>query len=549
MEQRETHCETFQNGQRSSQKISKIQTCSHPQTLLMIQMDSCSLSHDRASGDRCDQTQKGQSCSPVRKAQTQTDGKNHQKVQVSEEKVLLEKEAELRWKCANPSCNSWHHPVCQNYKCESWYKCGNYCAFRHTEAGRQPNKKSKKSSGKGSVTLLKESTQLGCVSQGYSPKKSISAESWEIETESHRQILQGHVAPQPSHKGRIPPHAKNDVFVCRWRGSRKGRAPGWVSLDHASDRQKKKRSMGHASTLFEKARGTRIRGKFRSIDAHAEQKRTPHQLNWKLFENPGNPQRWLQQMRKCKQVRKHRYTFTTLSSRWHACRPVIRKALRRTRLYLWVGQRSKSHIWPRMGIEFCARHKTSFLLFSQDCRQARARVRLLHRSRRTYRVPLQVQQDYEVTKATLRHRETNATKKKKGQQSGNEKSIERSPRVVIANTSRDSDSERSTKVAARKHGIKTHFPKDRSCEICTQTKITRAPCRRRTGEAAPRTENVGDLGTADHKVLNEGGESRNNHRYAVAVQDLATQWIQSFPCNTKTSQETSRSLRMFFEPS
>ena len=32
------------------------------------------------------------------------------------------------------------------------------------------------------------------------------------------------------------------------------------------------------------------------------------------------------------------------------------------------------------------------------------------------------------------------------------------------------------------------------------------------------------------------------------VQDLATQWIQSYPCRTKTSQETERSLQKFFEP-
>ena len=41
---------------------------------------------------------------------------------------------------------------------------------------------------------------------------------------------------------------------------------------------------------------------------------------------------------------------------------------------------------------------------------------------------------------------------------------------------------------------------------------------------------------------------RNNHRYAVVVQDLATQWIQSFPCKTKNSQETHRSLQKFLEP-
>ena len=54
--------------------------------------------------------------------------------------------------------------------------------------------------------------------------------------------------------------------------------------------------------------------------------------------------------------------------------------------------------------------------------------------------------------------------------------------------------------------------------------------------------------TADHKVLSEGCESRNNHRYAVVVQDLATQWIQSYPCKTKTSQETQKSLQKFLEP-
>ena len=72
-----------------------------------------------------------------------------------------------------------------------------------------------------------------------------------------------------------------------------------------------------------------------------------------------------------------------------------------------------------------------------------------------------------------------------------------------------------------KHSVSSHFPKDRNCEICQRTKITRAPCRRRNGEAVPRDENFGDLMKADHKVLSENCESRNNHRYAVVVQDLA----------------------------
>ena len=51
-----------------------------------------------------------------------------------------------------------------------------------------------------------------------------------------------------------------------------------------------------------------------------------------------------------------------------------------------------------------------------------------------------------------------------------------------------------------KHRVCTHFPKDRNCEICQRTKITRAPCRRRIGGVVPRAENFGDLITAGLKV-------------------------------------------------
>ena len=97
----------------------------------------------------------------------------------------------------------------------------------------------------------------------------------------------------------------------------------------------------------------------------------------------------------------------------------------------------------------------------------------------------------------------------------------------------DSDSERPTKVASRKHNIFVHIQKNRKCDVCLRTKMTRAPCRRRTGEAVPGAEKFGDLITADHKVLNGQGESQNNHQHEVVVQDLATQSIQSYPCKTK----------------
>ena len=121
---------------------------------------------------------------------------------------------------------------------------------------------------------------------------------------------------------------------------------------------------------------------------------------------------------------------------------------------------------------------------------------------------------------------------------------------AIGHISHDSDSERPTKVASKKHSI--FFLTFRQTEIAKsswQPKYQRALCRKRTGNQVLVADKFGDLTTADHKVLNEGGDSRNNHRYPVMEQDLATQWIQSGSCKTKTSQETERDLGKFLEPS
>ena len=99
-----------------------------------------------------------------------------------------------------------------------------------------------------------------------------------------------------------------------------------------------------------------------------------------------------------------------------------------------------------------------------------------------------------------------------------------------------------------KQNVHTNFPKDRNCEICKRTKITRAPCRRRNGEAVPRAVNFGDLITADHKVLSDNCESRNNHRYAVVVQDLATQWIQAYPCKNKLHKKPREACKSSWSP-
>ena len=62
--------------------------------------------------------------------------------------------------------------MCLNYKPEKDCAHGDKCHFRHVEADGKPNKKSKKGGAKGSVAILKEFRQLGCVSQDSYPRKS-----------------------------------------------------------------------------------------------------------------------------------------------------------------------------------------------------------------------------------------------------------------------------------------------------------------------------------------------------------------------------------------
>ena len=64
-----------------------------------------------------------------------------------------------------------------NFKSAKGCVHGDKCRFRHVEDHVKSNKKSKKGGAKGSVVTLKESTQLGCVSQDSFPRKSFPRES------------------------------------------------------------------------------------------------------------------------------------------------------------------------------------------------------------------------------------------------------------------------------------------------------------------------------------------------------------------------------------
>ena len=88
-----------------------------------------------------------------------------------------------------------------------------------------------------------------------------------------------------------------------------------------------------------------------------------------------------------------------------------------------------------------------------------------------------------------------------------------------------------------KHSVYTHFPKDPNCDICLKTKLQGLLAEDVLVQSCPERNIFGDPTTADHIILSKESESRNNHRHAVVVQDLATQWIQSYTCKQKLSRD------------
>ena len=104
--------------------------------------DSCRFSHGSNRGQRA------QSSSLAPEARTQIDGRKPKK------RALLGDKAES---CAQTSSKESARirrvivgilPYVKNYKSDSGCKFGDQCLIRHTEAGGQPSKKSKKSGGK-----------------------------------------------------------------------------------------------------------------------------------------------------------------------------------------------------------------------------------------------------------------------------------------------------------------------------------------------------------------------------------------------------------------
>ena len=80
----------------------------------------------------------------------------------------------LKGTCTNPFCEKWHPRECLFYMSENGCRFGEKCSYAHRHVDEQPSKRSKKNGDKIAVAYLKNTRQLGWVSQDREPPKSSS---------------------------------------------------------------------------------------------------------------------------------------------------------------------------------------------------------------------------------------------------------------------------------------------------------------------------------------------------------------------------------------
>ena len=177
-------------------------------------------------------------------------------------------------------------------------KFGNKCFFRHVEAEEKPSKKSKKGGAKGFSCLIKGVFTIGlCVSRFLS-EKFYSTWTRKNGIKTHRQILQGHVAPNKNSgtKGSIARHYPK-VWTS-WAQSLRAKIRGKITWGNLAPRKMRPRSsIGFGENIYKlkNADKTSLHASIeakampaptskspeerefvvdsRSINAHAEQKR------------------------------------------------------------------------------------------------------------------------------------------------------------------------------------------------------------------------------------------------------------------------------------
>ena len=454
--------------------------------------------------------------------------------------------------------------MCQNYKSETGCKHGNKCYFRHVETEEKPSKKSKKGGAKGSVALSKESSQCGCVSQDSHSRKLTPRKK--EKSGSNRAVKFSSGTWHHKKSGKKGSIAERNpcapTFEERTQDETLHRRAAW---DLAKINYKLKNA--EKATCYSPI-------EIKVVPAHIS--KSPEER--KFVVDSGASMHMLDKKDLGSQETLRRSRTPTLvvtanvevqtnkEAQVHVHDPglfVTVQLLEDTPAVPSLGKLCEEHGYSH---EWTSGQKTTVDQRGEENYMQNGQFRTSCCSRVViqfwYQFVFNIDTAHLVQPQSDARDRPNNPKPKDGNRVSDDRlrdlpewleeftdNQEDTELPVSAHISQDSDSERPAKVASksRKHSIYTHFPKDRNCEVCLRTQIAKSLCRRHTGKAVPRAEKFGDLMAADHKVLHEEGESLNKHLRAVVVQESATQWIQSYPCKTKTSQETEKSSRKCLE--
>ena len=145
---------------------------------------------------------------------------------------------------------------------------------------------------------------------------------------------------------------------------------------------------------------------------------------------------------------------------------------------LTSGSAVKDHGGPKKGRQLHVKRTISYLLWFPGCPSVLEPIRLQHRHCRICRHQIQLKSEV----SGLAPRNSPRTTQNTSKQNKRGTTIEMRMDVceIFLNSWRSSQ-------------IMLTSQKTENCEVCLRTKMTRAPCRRRTGEAVPRAETFCDL--------------------------------------------------------
>ena len=162
---------------------------------------SCSSSHAQASERDAARDKKNRRPLPHLKRRHRLTKSYPQKVQATEARPLVDQEAEIRAEISSKESARTRHVIIGTLPCvlitsmKQDAHMEQSADFDMLRGRRSPAKSRRKVVGQGSVALLKDSTQLGCVFRDSHPRKTILWKVGTIGIKTHRQNFQGHLAP------------------------------------------------------------------------------------------------------------------------------------------------------------------------------------------------------------------------------------------------------------------------------------------------------------------------------------------------------------------